>query len=54
MIIEKSSYKKEKKKQMIAKLNDTSNWNTLFLNPNSILEAIATKFNVEKRDILSD
>ena len=34
---EKSSYKKKKKREMRQKLNDTTNWNTLFLNPNTIL-----------------
>lgn len=39
---EKSSYKKMKKVEMRKKLEDKTNWNTLFLNPNSILEAIST------------
>ena len=30
------------------KKNDSSSWNTLFLNPNSILAAIAKKFNIKK------
>ena len=34
---EKTSYKKEKKKEMRSKLNDTTNWNTIFLNPNTVL-----------------
>lgn len=33
---------------MRKKLNDTTSWNTLFLNPNSILAAIAKKFNIKK------
>lgn len=36
-IEEKSSYKKKKKREMRDKLNDTTTWNTLFLNPNTIL-----------------
>lgn len=38
---EKSSYKKMKKVEMRKKLEDQTNWNTLFLNPNSILESIS-------------
>lgn len=33
---------------MRGKLNDSTSWNTLFLNPNSILAAIAKKFNIKK------
>lgn len=36
-IEEKSSFKKKKKREMRDKLNDTTSWNTLFLNPNTIL-----------------
>ncbi|KRX11111.1 hypothetical protein PPERSA_05220 [Pseudocohnilembus persalinus] len=50
---EKSSYKKMKKIEMRKKLDDKTNWNTLFLNPNSILEAIANTYNVRKSEILS-
>lgn len=38
---ETSSYKISKKKDMLGKLDDQTNWNTLFLNPNSILESIS-------------
>ena len=34
--------------EMRGKLNDSTSWNTLFLNPNSILAAIAKKFNIKK------
>ncbi len=34
------------------KLNDTTNWNTLFLNPNTILERVARKLKVTKAEIL--
>lgn len=33
---------------MRKKLEDQTNWNTLFLNPNSILESIASKFSMKK------
>lgn len=34
------------------KLNDTTNWNTLFLNPNTVLESISKKLGITKSDIL--
>lgn len=37
---------------MRQKLNDTTNWNTLFLNPNTILERVARKLKVSKAEIL--
>jgi multiple RNA-binding domain-containing protein 1 len=49
---EKTSYKKQKKREMRQKLNDTTNWNTLFLNPNTILERVARKLKVTKAEIL--
>lgn len=33
---------------MLARLEDDTNWNTLFLNPNSVLEAVKHKFNLKK------
>ena len=39
---------------MLNRLEDQTSWNTLFLNPNSILEAVAQKYNLKKRDILSE
>ena len=30
--------------EMRKKLKDETNWNTLFLNPNTILESISSKF----------
>ncbi len=38
---------------MRKKLTDSSNWNSLFLNPNSILDHIAQAYNVPKSEILS-
>jgi multiple RNA-binding domain-containing protein 1 len=49
---EKSSFKKKKKREMREKLNDTTNWNTLFLNPNTILERMAKKLHITKSEIL--
>lgn len=34
------------------KLNDTTSWNTLFLNPNTILERMSAKLGIEKSEIL--
>ena len=45
---EKTSYKKQKKREMRQKLYDTTNWNTLFLNPNTILERVARKLKITK------
>lgn len=50
---EKSSYKKQKKAELKRKLKDETNWNTLFLNPNTILESIGSKFSLKKSEILS-
>lgn len=32
-------------------LSDDTNWNTLFLNPNTILEQIAARYNIKKVNI---
>ncbi|EGR30188.1 rbd protein, putative [Ichthyophthirius multifiliis] len=46
-------FKKKKKFELKQKLKDDSNWNTLFLNPNSILETISKRYDLKKSDILS-
>ncbi|KAL4447005.1 hypothetical protein ABPG74_014977 [Tetrahymena malaccensis] len=51
--LEKSSFKKQKKSELKKSLNDDTNWNTLFLNPNTILETVASRYNIKKSDILS-
>ena len=33
---------------MLNKLDDQTNWNTLFLNPNSVLASVGEKFNLKK------
>lgn len=53
VVQESSSYKRAKKSEMLKKLDDTSSWNTVFLNPNSILECVSQKYGVKKREILS-
>lgn len=37
---------------MREKVNDTTSWNTLFLNPNTILERVSAKLNLTKSEIL--
>lgn len=37
---------------MLEKVNDPTNWNSLFLNPNTILGTISEQYNIKKRDIL--
>ena len=37
---------------MREKLNDTTSWNTLFLNPNTVLERMAKKLHITKSEIL--
>lgn len=39
---------------MIERLNDTTSWNTLFLNPNTIIEGICKRYNLDKKDVLSE
>lgn len=49
---EKSSFKKVKKAEMLKKIYDQTNWNSLFLNPNTVLAKMADKFGLQKKDIL--
>lgn len=37
---------------MREKLNDTTSWNTLFLNPNTVLERMSAKLGITKSEIL--
>lgn len=37
---------------MRERYNDTTNWNTLFLNPNTVLERMAKKLHITKAEIL--
>jgi len=38
---------------MRERLNDTTSWNTLFLNPNTILERMSAKLGLEKSEVLA-
>lgn len=51
-IFQQSNFKNNFQLEMLSKLKDDTNWNTLFLNPNSVLEAIKHKFNLKKVIIL--
>ena len=33
---------------MLEKVNDKTNWNALFLNPNSVLASISAQYNMKK------
>ena len=39
---------------MWERLNDTTAWNTLFLNPNTIIEGISKKYALDKKEILAE
>jgi len=45
---EKSSFKKSRKAALLQRLDDDTNWNTLFLNPNTILAEMANRLNIKK------
>ena len=49
---EKTSFKKFKKAELLKKIYDQKNWNSLFINPNTVLSKMAEKFGLNKRDIL--
>ena len=47
-VVERSSFKKEKRVDLMKNLKDETNWNTLFLNPNTVLSYITEKFGITK------
>jgi len=51
---EKSSYKKKRKGELLKRLNDDTNWNTLFLNPNTILAEMSERLNIKKVRFIGD
>lgn len=51
---EKSSFKKLKKQKLLERLHDDVNWNSSFLNPNTILERISEKLGVSKKALLDN
>lgn len=50
---EKSSYKKLKKEEFMKNLNDTGSWNSLFLNPNTVMEYVAQEYGISKLELLN-
>lgn len=42
-VLKRRLHTRKKKREMRDKLNDTTSWNTLFLNPNTILERMSVK-----------
>lgn len=49
---EKTSYKKLKKVQFYDSLNDETTWNAMFLNPDTVMEVMATRLGIKKKDLL--
>ena len=49
---EKTSFKKFKKAELLKKIYDQKNWNSLFINPNTVLAKMSEKFGLQKKDIL--
>jgi len=51
---EKSSFKKVKKAKFMERLHEGENWNSSFLNPNTILERMAEKLGLSKKELLDN
>ena len=49
----KSSFKKEKQKEIKEEANNSINWNTLFIRPNAVADIMTKKFEVNKLDLLT-
>lgn len=47
-----SSYKNKKQQKAQAESGKSHNWNTLFLGPNAVVDAIASKYSVDKSSVL--
>lgn len=50
---EGSSYKKLKREEFLKNLNDNTAWNSLFLNPNTVMEYVAQEYGLSKLDLLN-
>ena len=50
---EGSSYKKLKKEEFLKNLEDDSSWNSLFLNPNTVMEYVAQEYGLTKLDLMN-
>lgn len=51
---EKSSFKKLKKQKLLDRLHDDTNWNSTFLNPNTIMERMSEKLGVSRKALLDN
>lgn len=49
---EKSSFKKIKKQKLFEWINQNDSWNNAFMNPNTIMEKMAQKLNISKKELL--
>lgn len=49
----KSTFKKEKALKLKSEYDKESNWNFLFINQNSVIEAVAKQTGMDKKDVLS-
>lgn len=49
---EKSSFKKIKRGQFMDRLDDENSWNTLFLNPNTVMDAVSKSYGISKAEML--
>lgn len=50
---EGSSFKKIKREEFLKNLNDDRSWNSLFLNPNTVMEYVAQEYGLSKLDLLN-
>jgi multiple RNA-binding domain-containing protein 1 len=50
---EKSSFKMMKREQFLKNLDDDTSWNSLFLNPNTVMEYVAQEYGITKNDLLN-
>ena len=48
----KSKFKEEKEQELKTNFDDETNWNYLFLNQDSVANAMAKKLNIEKSSLL--
>ena len=51
---EKTSFKKQKQKEKKSEAQSSHQWNTLFINANTVADIMAKKFNIKKSELLAD
>jgi len=52
LLQEKSSFKQIKKGRFMKNLDDETSWNSLFLNPNTVMEAVGQSYGLTKAEML--